>query len=134
MTSAAIWTSAETRTRIVVRGTTNSADGLAGAPSGDQSPPPEVIMNRTSHRFARLAALATMVLGLVLVTVGPAAARILPDPSGPGDVPGGRSTASVQQVTDSSVSPLPWVLFAVAVLGALVIGAALMRHRGQLAH
>lgn len=98
-------------------------------------------MNHTTHPLARLAALATTVLGLVLVSAGHAAARNLPgDPSGPGGTYDGPGTASVQPptLTDGSMSALQWVLFAAAVLAALVIGAALThiaeRHRVAIAH
>jgi hypothetical protein len=90
---------------------------------------PEVIMNRTRHPFSRLAALATTALGLLLLTAGQATAqRPVPGPGGTGSAP-----APVQPSIDASVSVLQWTLFAVALLAALVIGAALMnlaqRHR-----
>ena len=96
-------------------------------------------MNRTPHPFTRLAALATIALALVLVTAGQAVA-MRPEP-GPIDPEGpyqGAARESVNLVTNSSVSVLQWVLFAAAVIGALLIGAALthlaQRHRAQLAH
>jgi ABC-type cobalamin transport system permease subunit len=99
-------------------------------------------MNRTIHPLARLTALATAVLGLVLVAASRAVAmNPVPDPGGAGGaggVPEGPSAAAVQPITDNSVSALQWVAFVVAVLGALAIGAALMnlaqRRRSQLAH
>jgi hypothetical protein len=96
-------------------------------------------MNRKSHPFTRLTALATIALALVLVTAGQAAAmRPDPAPADPGVGYKGPSRASVLVVTNSSVSVLQWVLFAVAVIGGLLVGAALMhlsqRHRAQLAH
>lgn len=96
-------------------------------------------MNRTTHPFTRLTALATIALTLVLVTAGQAAAT-RPDPA-PSDSEGlykGLSGASELVVMNSSVSALQWGLFAVAVIGGLLVGAALMhlaqRHRAQLAH
>lgn len=96
-------------------------------------------MRHTIHPFTRLAVLATTVVSLVLVTTGQSAAmNPPPDPSGPGGGYDGSSTVPIQSVSDSSLSGLQWVLFAVAVLGAFAIGAALMhlaqRHRRQLAH
>lgn len=96
-------------------------------------------MNRTTHPLTRLAALATIVMALVIVTAGQAAAmRPDPAPADPGGVYHGPSRASVQLVTDNSVSALQWVLFVAAVTGALLIGAGLMhlahRQRAQLAH
>ena len=97
-------------------------------------------MNRRIHPLSRLLALATTILGLVLVTASRAAA-MRPDPPAPAD-PGSvherLGTTSVLRVTDSSIDALQWALFAAAVVGALLIGAACMhlaeRHRAQLAH
>jgi uncharacterized protein YdeI (BOF family) len=96
-------------------------------------------MNRKIRPFTRLTSLATIALTLVLVTAGHAAA-MRPDPA-PTDPAGGYkgpSGASELVVTNSSVSALQWVLFAVALIGALLVGAALMRlsqrHRVLLAH
>src|SRR5262245_33444196 len=98
---------------------------------------PEVMMNRPPRPFARLALLATTVLGILLVTAGQAAAMYPPDPGGGGRVYEAPSPAQIQPVTDNSVSVQQWVLFTAAVLGALAIGAALMhltqRRRAQLA-
>jgi hypothetical protein len=96
-------------------------------------------MNRTSHPFTRLAALATVALMIVLVTAGQASAmRPDPAPADPGVGSQAPARASVLVVTDSSISVLQWVLFAAAVIGGLLLGAALMhlsqRHRAQLAH
>jgi hypothetical protein len=96
-------------------------------------------MNRTKLLFTRLAAVATVVLGLALVAAGQASAMPPPpDPGGSGGVPQGPSPAPVQQITDNSISALQWVLVAAALVSALAIGAALMRqvqrHRRQLAH
>jgi ABC-type cobalamin transport system permease subunit len=95
-------------------------------------------MNHTTRPFTRLAALATIVVALVLVTAGQAAAmRPDPAPADPGSVYDGPSRASVLLVTDSSVSVLQWVLFVAAVVGALLVGAGLThvahRRRAQVA-
>jgi hypothetical protein len=92
-------------------------------------------MNRTTHSFTRLAALATTALALLLVTAGQAAAlRLAPGNGGTGSVHEGPTPAPAQPIMDASVSALQWTLFAVVVLCALVIGAVLMnlaqRHRG----
>lgn len=96
-------------------------------------------MNRTTHPFTRLAALATAVMVMVLVTAGQAAA-MRPDPA-PGDQGGvhhAPSRGSVDLGTTNSISVLQWVLFVAAVAGALLIGAGLAhlahRQRAQLAH
>lgn len=94
-------------------------------------------MNRTTHPFTRLVTLATTALGLLLLTAGQATAqRPVPGPGGTGTAPTPAAPAPVQPSIDASVSVLQWTLFAVAVLAALVIGAALMRlaqrHRGTL--
>jgi hypothetical protein len=83
-------------------------------------------MNRTTHPLTRLAVLATIALGLVLVTAGQAAAKSLPDPGGAGGGSQAPTPTPVQTVADNSVSSLQWVLLVTAVLGALAIGAALM--------
>ena len=88
-------------------------------------------MNRASHLFLRLAALATTVVGLVYAMAGQATARTCVDPqtgslrlcprSGNGydkSIP-----TPVQQVTDNSDRTLQWVLIAATVLGALAIVA-----------
>jgi hypothetical protein len=101
-------------------------------------------MNRTIHLFTHVATLATIVLGLMLVTAGQAAAQY-PHPDAGGSRGGGGGVtyegtipAPMQSVTETSVGTLQWVLFAAAVLGAVAIGAALMhlaqRRRAQLAH
>jgi ABC-type cobalamin transport system permease subunit len=133
-------TCAKTRTPIVARATSNSANCLDEEPLALKSPSPlEVNMNRTIHPVTRLATLATIVMALVLVTAGRAAAmRPDPAPADPGGAYDGPSRASVVLVPDNSVSILQWVLFVAAVTGALLIGAGLMhlaqRRRTQLAH
>jgi hypothetical protein len=96
-------------------------------------------MNRTRRQLARLTALAATILGLVLVTAAQASAmRPEPGPTGPGSVSQPPGTPSVLHVSENSVSVLQWVLFAAAVIGALLIGAAMMqvsqRRRARLAH
>lgn len=96
-------------------------------------------MNRTTRPFTRLAALATIVVGLVLVTAGQAMAlRPDPSPADPGGLSDGPTRASVLLVTDSSISALQWSLFVAAVIGALLLGAALthlaQRRRRQPVH
>ena len=99
-------------------------------------------MNRTIFPFRNLAPLLRVlgiVVGLVLVTGAQATARQPPpgrgEPTGTYHAP---STASVHHVAQSPVSSPSWLLFAVAVLAAVVLGAALMhlaqRRRVQLAH
>lgn len=96
-------------------------------------------MNRTTRYLTRLTGLAATILGLVLVTAAQASAmRPDPGPGGPASRYQGSDTPSVLRVTDSSVSAQQWVLIAAAVIGALLIGAALMRlaqrHHAQPAH
>lgn len=95
-------------------------------------------MNSTSRHLTRLSGLVATILGMVFFTASQAAAmRPDPQPSGPGTVPEGSGTQSVLRVTENSISVLQWVLFAVAVIAALLIGAALahlaQRRRIQLA-
>lgn len=95
-------------------------------------------MNRMSHPFTRLAALATIVLTVLLLTAGRAAAmRPDPAPSGSDGLYEGFSRTSELVVTNSSVSSLQWVLFAAAVIAGLLVGAASMhlaqQRRTQLA-
>ncbi|MFD4328370.1 hypothetical protein ACFWQC_27305 [Nocardioides sp. NPDC058538] len=91
-------------------------------------------MNCLTRPFARLAASIATALGILLVVAGQAAAKY-PDPQtgGAGDVPPTPGTAPAQPVTDTAVSALQWSLLALAVLAALVIGAAIatavQRHR-----
>lgn len=88
-------------------------------------------MNRTTHLFTRLVALATVGVATLFVTAGHAAARVVPMP----DVEGSGAPGAVQGATpvpagpivDASISALQWALFAIALLGAFVIGAALTR-------
>lgn len=95
-------------------------------------------MNRTTVLFTRLAALATVAVGLLFVTAGQAAAQLLrvPGPDGAGTVHHTSTPAPAGPISDASVSVLQWTIVAVAVVGALVIGAALMhlaqRRRGAL--
>lgn len=94
-------------------------------------------MNRTTHLFTRLVALATVGVSLLLITAGQAAAQLLPPgPDGTSAVHDGVTQAPAGPIVDASVSVLQWTLFALAVLGALVVGAALMhvaqRRRGAL--
>src|SRR3954454_4516911 len=100
---------------------------------------PEVVMNRTLFPFRNLAPLVTTVVAMVLLTATQAAA--MQPPRDPGERTGtyvAPTNASAHHVTQSQVSALSWVMFAAAVLAALVIGAALMhlaqRRRVQLAH
>ncbi len=91
-------------------------------------------MNIKSRHLTRLTGLIATIVGMVIFTAGQAAAQ-RPDPGGAGTngVPGGSDTQSVLLVTDSSVSVLQWVLSAVVVIAALIIGAALM-HLAQRRH
>jgi hypothetical protein len=94
-------------------------------------------MNHTTRPLARLVALATTALGLLLLTAGQALAqRPVPGPDGTGAAPAPAVQGPVQPTVDASISVLQWTLFAVAVLAALVVGAALMklalRHRDAL--
>ena len=83
-------------------------------------------MNHTTRHLTRLAGLAATILGLVFLTAGQAAAmRPEPGPADPNGVYEGSATQSVLRVTESSVSVLQWVLFAVVVISSLLIGAAL---------
>jgi len=93
-------------------------------------------MNRTSHLFLRYAALATAVVGLVLITAGQATARTCVDPSDASVVPcpptdwrrmideldPPLSMGSARD-TGNSDWTLQWMLFAAAVLGALAVVA-----------
>jgi hypothetical protein len=95
-------------------------------------------MNRTTRLFTLVAALPTTVMALVLLTAGQAVAiRPKPGPHGGEGIHEGPSDPSALLV-EGSVSALQWVLFAAAVIAALLVGAALMhlaqRHRVQLAH
>lgn len=93
------------------------------------------------HSLAtRVAAVATTVLGLILVTAGKAAAMY--PPSDPVGRPAPKHTAAVtpvQTVVYGSNGPLLWVVFVATAVVALAVGAALMHlvehraHRGQLA-
>lgn len=92
-------------------------------------------MNRTTHHVTRLAALATTVLGLLVVTTGRALAQNpVPGPGGTGSPHDAPVPAPAQPIVEASISVLQWTLFATAVVAALVIGAALMnlaqRRRG----
>lgn len=95
-------------------------------------------MNRTTHMFTRLSALAATVLALLLVSIGRAAAQRVAPPGGSGatgsEHTGTTTPVPTQPIMDASVSALQWTLFAVVVLSALVLGAVLMnllqRHRG----
>jgi ABC-type cobalamin transport system permease subunit len=96
-------------------------------------------MNRSIFPFRNLAPLVITVLGMVLVTAAQAVAS--QPPPGRGERTGtyhGPSTASVHHVTQSPVSSPSWLLFAAAVVTAVVLGAALMhlarRRRIQLVH
>lgn len=83
-------------------------------------------MNRKSRHLTRLSGLVATILGMVFFTASQAAAmRPDPQPSGPSTVSDGSSTQSVLRVTENSISVLQWVLFAVAVIAALLVGAAL---------
>lgn len=97
-------------------------------------------MNRTTHLFTRLVALATVGVATLFVTAGHAAARVVPlpevpGPEGPGPVHGATPTPA-GPIVHASISGLQWTLFAIALLGALVIGAGLMhvaqRPRGSV--
>ena len=95
-------------------------------------------MNSTSRHVTRLSGLVASIVGMVFFTASQAAAmRPDPEPSGPTTVPGGSGTPSVLRVTENSISVVQWVLFTVAVVAALLIGAALthlaQRRRIQLA-
>jgi hypothetical protein len=96
-------------------------------------------MNSKSRHLTRLSELVAAIVGMVFFTASQAAAmRPDPGPTGSNSVPEGSGTQSVLRVTENSVSVLQWVLFAVAVIAALLIGAALthlaQRRRMQLAH
>jgi hypothetical protein len=83
-------------------------------------------MNRRSHLFIRLAAVATTVVSLVLVTVGRATA--LRPPADTGSAPGSGYEMLIPppvqpNVTDNSDRTVQWALLAAAVLGALAIVA-----------
>ena len=96
-------------------------------------------MNSKSRHLARLSGLVATILGMVFFTASQAMAmRPDPGPVGANGVPEGSGAQSVLRVTDSSISVLQWVLFAVVVIAALLIGAALtnlaQRRRTQLAH
>lgn len=96
-------------------------------------------MNRTSRQFTRLAVFAATILGLVLATAAQSSAmRPDPGPTGPDSGIQAAGASPVIHITESSVSAVLWVLFAVAVIGALLLGAAMMqvvqRRRARLAH
>lgn len=96
-------------------------------------------MNSKSRHLARLSRLVAAIVGMVFFTASQATAmRPDPEPVGPTSASGGSGTQSVLRVTENSVSVLQWVLFAVVVIAALLIGAALthlaQRRRIQLAH
>jgi hypothetical protein len=100
---------------------------------------PEVIMNSTSRHLTRLSGLVATIIGMIFFTASQAAAmRPDPGPAGSNSVSESPGTQSVLRVTENSVSVLQWVLFAVVVIAALLIGAALthlaQRRRTQLAH
>lgn len=85
-------------------------------------------MNSTSRHLTRLSGLVAAIVGMVFFTASQATA-MRPDP-GPADstnVSGGFGTQSVLRVTENSVSAVQWALFAVVVIAALLIGAALTR-------
>ena len=85
-------------------------------------------MFRNHRSFARLAALATVALAVVLATAGQAAAmRPEPGPTGPGSVSTAATHPSAVLVTHNSLSLLQWMLFAATLVVALVVGAALAR-------
>ena len=95
-------------------------------------------MNSKSRQLARLSGLVATIVGMVFFTAAQATAmRPDPQPDGPVGVPAGSGTPSVLPGTESSISSLEWVLFAVAVIAALLVGAALThlaeRRRFQLA-
>jgi len=96
-------------------------------------------MNSKSRHLTRLTGLVATIVGTVFFTASQAAAmRPDPGPAGSNSASEGSGTRSVLRVTENSVSVLQWVLFAVAVIAALLIGAALthvaQRRRIQLAH
>ena len=90
---------------------------------------------------ARVAAVATAVVGLILVTAGEAAAMYPPPPDPVGQpAPSKPPTVTpVLTVVDGSPSTLQWVAFVATIVVALAAGAALMHlverraHRGQFA-
>jgi len=85
-------------------------------------------MFRNNRSFARLAALATIALAVVLATAGQAAAmRPEPGPTGPGSVYTAATHPSAVLVTHNSLSVLQWMLFAAALVVALVAGVVLAR-------
>jgi hypothetical protein len=96
-------------------------------------------MNSKSRHLTRLSGLVATIVGMVFFTASQAAAvRPDPGPTGSNGVSEGSGTHSVLRVTENSISVLQWVLFAVVVIAALLIGAALthlaQRRRIQLAH
>jgi hypothetical protein len=101
--------------------------------------PSEVLMNNKSRHLTRLSGIVATIVGMVLFTASQAAA-MRPDPGTPGStcVSEGSGTQSVLRVSENAVSVLQWVLFAVVVIAALLIGAALthlsQRRRIRLAH
>jgi hypothetical protein len=135
-----IWTCAESRTRIVARDPSNSARRVVAAPWWAQViTTSEVIMNSTSRHLTRISGLVATIVGTMVFTASQAAAmRPAPDP-GPGTAraTAGTGSQSVLRVTDSSISGVQWVLFAVLVVAAIAIGAALthlaQRRRTRLA-
>ena len=93
-------------------------------------------MNRTTHLFTRLVALTTVGVATLFATASHAAARVVPlpdvpGPEGPGPVHGAPAPAG--PTVAASISVLQWTLFAIALLGAFAIGAALM-HVAQRRH
>ncbi|HET7388641.1 MAG TPA: hypothetical protein VFJ19_18470 [Nocardioidaceae bacterium] len=68
----------------------------------------------------RILVLAQAVGAVVLLAAGPAAAQFSPDPVG---LPGAPSAPA--PVADGALSATDWVLFAVMLVIALVVGAAL---------
>jgi hypothetical protein len=99
----------------------------------------EVIM--VQSLATRVAAVATTVLGLILVTAGTAAAMYPPPPDPVGQPAANQppTLTRVQTVVDGSPSTLQLVVFVATIVAALAAGAALMHllerraHRGQLA-
>jgi hypothetical protein len=93
-------------------------------------------MIRTTRRFTRLAVIVGTALGLLLASAGQATAQRLADPDGGGGVHERPTPVPPPPVVDASLSVLQWTLLAVAVVGALVLGAVLMslalRQRGAL--
>jgi hypothetical protein len=96
-------------------------------------------MDSKSRHLTRLTAVVATLVGTVFLTAGQALAmRPDPGPTPSSGASDGSGTQTVLRVTDSSVSIGQWVLFAVVVAAALLIGAALthlaQRRRTQLAH